>query len=301
MIKSVKITNYLGDSLILNLRSPELSGFLVKYIDGLGPVKANINTTEVSTNDGSIFNSARTVSRNIVIGLDFSHALDVESQRQLSYKFFPIKKNLELVLETSNRILVTKGYVESNEPNIFSDKEGTVLSILCPDPYLYSLEKNITVFSGSGALFTFPFCNNSISTPLLKFADIQNLTENVIAYNGDSEIGIEIVIHAIGQAGTVTIYNTGTRETMVIDNDKITALTGAGISSGDEITINTVKGDKRISLLRDGISTNILNCLTRGSAWFKLVKGDNIFAYSAYSGSSNLQFRIENRIAYEGA
>lgn len=66
MIHSFAITNYLGDRIKLDLREPEVSGFLIKSVTGLGPVKATVNTTEVVTNDGSMFNSARLSQRNIV-------------------------------------------------------------------------------------------------------------------------------------------------------------------------------------------------------------------------------------------
>ena len=67
MIYSIVVTNYLGDRIKLELGKPDVSGFLIKSITGLGPAKANVNTTEVSTNDGSLFNSARLSQRNIVL------------------------------------------------------------------------------------------------------------------------------------------------------------------------------------------------------------------------------------------
>ena len=63
-------------------------------------------------------------------------------------------------------------------------------------------------------------------------------------YSGDAEIGVTITIHAIGEARNITIYNTGTREVMRIDTDKMKAFTGSGIVAGDEITICTVKREK---------------------------------------------------------
>lgn len=87
---------------------------------------------------------------------------------------------------------------------------------------------------------------------------------------------------------------------MRIDTDKLEAYTGSGIVAGDDIVICTVKGNKSITLIRGGKSTNILNCLEKNADWFQLAKGDNIFAYTAQSGGSNLQFKIENRIVYEG-
>ena len=50
MIKSVTVTNYLGESIKLELGFPEKSGFLIQSIDGLGPPKADIHKTEVATN-----------------------------------------------------------------------------------------------------------------------------------------------------------------------------------------------------------------------------------------------------------
>ena len=67
MIRSVTVINHLGEPLKMELGRPELSGFLIKEITGLGPPKANINSTENSTDDGSVFNSARLDARNIVL------------------------------------------------------------------------------------------------------------------------------------------------------------------------------------------------------------------------------------------
>jgi hypothetical protein len=53
-------------------------------------------------------------------------------------------------------------------------------------------------------------------------------------------------------------------------------------------------------LIREGVSYNILNCLDKNTDWFTLAKGDNIFAFTADSGVTNLQFRIENKVIYEG-
>lgn len=306
MIHSFAITNYLGDRIKLDLREPEVSGFLIKSVTGLGPVKATVNTTEVVTNDGSMFNSARLSQRNIVfqiVFVDTVYGETIEDVRQKSYKYFPAKKNVEIIIETDNRYVRTNGYVESNEPNIFSSQEGTSISIICPDPFFYSAGEdgnNVTDFYSIDPLFEFPFSNESLTEPLLVFGEIQIKTEGVITYYGDAEIGVTIYIHAIGPANNINIYNTETREVMKIDTGKLQKLTGKGIVASDDIVINTSKGDKSITLIREGVSYNILNCLDKNTDWFTLVKGDNIFAFTADSGVTNLQFRIENKVIYEG-
>ena len=304
MIKSVTVTNYLGEWIKINLADDDPEhGLLIKSIEGLGPAKADVNTTNLATNDGSLYNSARLEERNIVMQLYFTEAPRIEDARHTTYKYFPIKKFLDFFVETDNRIVRTKGYVESNEPNIFSEQESSQISIVCPDPYFYSAGENgnnVTIFYGVEPLFEFEFDNNSLDEDLIEFGSIENQTERSVYYDGDAEIGVTITIHAIGEARNITIYNTGTREVMRIDTDKLEALTGSGIISGDDIIITTVRGEKSIRLLRTGRYTNILNCLDKGSDWFQLSKGDNIFAYVAEYGSENLQFKIENRIIYEG-
>lgn len=303
MIKTITVTNYLGDSIVLDLARPELSGFAVTSVTGLGSGKANINTTEVATNDGSVFNSSRLPSRNIVISLRYLCMPTIEDVRQRSYKYFPIKRKVTLVIETDNRLAQIEGYVESNEPNIFSKDEGSDVSIICPNPFFYSTgAKGIhtTVFSGVEPSFEFPFSNESLSFPMLEMGSIENFTDKVVEYDGDSEIGVVITIYALGPATNITIYNTGTRESMTIDTDKIESIVGSGLIAGDEIVVSTVKGSKSISFLRDGVRTNILNCLDKNTDWFTLAKGENVFAYSAETGANNLQFKIENQIIYEG-
>ena len=90
---------------------------------------------------------------------------------------------------------------------------------------------------------------------------------------------------------------------MIIDTTKIATLTGlseGGMIAGDDIIISTIKRNKFVRFVREGVVYNILGCLTRDSDWLSLTKGDNIVAYAAESGDSNLQFTVEHQTAYEG-
>ena len=303
MIKKITVTNYLGDSLALDLADPYASGFAVKSVTGLGPVKATINTTEVATTDGTVYNSARLSSRNIVISLSYLWKPTIEHIRQLSYKYFPIKKKVTLLIETDNRIAKIDGYVESNDPTIFSKDEGSDISIICPNPFFYAVgesAENITTFSSTESLFEFPFCNDSLISDTLEMGSILNFTDKIVTYDGDYEVGVTIHIYSLGPATNISIYNTGTREMMKINTDKLESIIGSGLIAGDEIEIGTCQGNKYIKFLRDGESTNILNCLDKDTDWFKLAKGDNVFAFSADTGANNLQFKIRNQVIYEG-
>lgn len=302
MIKSFTITNYLGESIKLSMREPEKSGFLIKEVTGIEPPKANINTSELSTNDGSRYNSARLSERNIVFDLVFVDTPgreSIEDIRLKSYRFFPIKSKVEIFIETDRRSAKVTGYVESNEPTIFSKEEGTQISILCPDPYLYSTEQT-TIIYGMEPAFEFPFNNDSLVDPLLVMGDVHVVGTASILYTGDSEVGITIKIRAVDVAQNITITDTKTGDRIYLDGEKIKAITGSDIVEGDEIIINTTRDNKSITLIRGGVSYNILNCVGRNVTWFRLRKGENVFEFAADDGISNLQIDITNQIVYEG-
>lgn len=305
MINSVKIKNYLGEELLMELRFPERSGFLVYNMTGIGPEKADINSIDIVTGDGGVYNSARLPDRNIVMSLRFFSwkGKSVEEIRYESYKYFPIKQPVTITITTDTRVGEIVGYVEANEPVIFSKETHTQLSIKCPYPYFYDGGPNgttTTVFYGVEPLFEFPFSNESLSEPLIIMGNILFSNEEIVSYSGDSEVGVIMTIDAIGDVHHLTIYNVITREQMTINTDRLEKLTGQGIVAGDRITISTIRGEKSITLLRKGIYTNILNVLDRGASWFQLSKGDNVFAFEAQEGTTNLIFKIVNRTVFEG-
>lgn len=300
MIKSITVTNYLNESLKLELQRPDKTGIRVLSVDGIGGAEADIHMTELASSDGGQYNSARLTSRNLVMSLGYMFAPTIEDVRHKVYKYFPIKKRVKLTFETKNRTSEIYGYVESNNPNIFSKEQGSQISIICPDPYFYSKSINLTVFAGAESIFEFPFSNEDTIESLIEVSALRIDQIQSIIYPGDAEIGLTIHIHAVGTVKDISIYNTQTRESMHLIGSRIEELTGEDIKYGDDITISTVKGSKSITLLRDGEYINILNCLDRHSDWFQLTKGDNLILYTAEYGASNLHFTVENRILYEG-
>lgn len=303
MVNALTVINSLGEQLRIELRNPRETGFAVKSITGLGPPKANINTTEVITNDGSLYNSSRVNQRNIVISFLYLPVPTIEEVRQSSYKYFPINKEVTLIVETDKRIAMTKGYVEANEPDIFSKQEGATISIICPDPYFYLYGTDgvkVSVFRGVVSMFEFPFSNESLNENLIQLGAIQESTAQNIYYEGDSDVGMDIIMEAEGEVGDITIYKLTTREQMRLSSEKLAALTGSGLVKGDKVIIKTSRGEKGVTLYRQGDEINILNALDKGANWIRLTKGDNLIAYTTSRGGEYLNFWIENKVIYEG-
>lgn len=302
MIKSVTVTNSLGESakIVLTQADPD-HGFLIEKIDGLGPPKADINTTVLATIDGTTFNTAHLNERNIVLGLLFTYASIIEDARLRTYQYFPIKREVELRIDTDHRAGKIKGLVESNEPDIFSKQENTQISIICPDPYFYSAigsGESSTVMNNG--MFEFAFENESITEPMLEMSVIGQTLEQIVPYVGDGETGMEIHIYIKDEITNLILYNTRTREQFGIDTTRITAITGSALSAGDEIVISTVRGNKYLHLIRNGEEINIINAKMRGSTWLQLEKGPNPFLYSVESGEGNVILEFRAKIRYEG-
>ena len=303
MIRSVNVTNYLGETLSIDPFDPESSGFLITNLKGITPVKADINFTDITTQDGGLYNSSRIGTRNITMALMFMPKPTIEDTRLLSYRYFPVKKQVSLEFITDSRRAEIVGYVESNDINIYTKSEYSAISILCPDPYFYSTDKESVIdvlFSGILPGFRFTIPSNSDAAPNLIFGKMKSVNEKIIKYTGDSEIGMEVIIRAVGPVGDIIVYNRITQESMTIKADKLQTLTGSSMSSGDVITILTYRGNKKIELLRNGVVYNILNCLDKNASWLQLRKGNNTIAFNATSGVLNLQLEVKSKTIYEG-
>lgn len=164
MLRAITATNYVGDSLTIELGDPAKSGFLITSITGLSSPKSTINTTDVPTNDGSIYNSSRLTNRNIVITLRLLDSPSIEENIQTLYKIFPSKRRLKIRFLTDFRDVYAIGYVESNQIDHFSKTVTSSISIICPDPYFYDEDTQYVVFGNSNNEMTFPISTEIYTT-----------------------------------------------------------------------------------------------------------------------------------------
>ena len=116
----------------------------IRNIDGLGPVKASINTAPFGAIDGEAYRGSSMGKRNIVISFGLNPNWSDEtvgSLRQSLYDFFMPKMSTRLRLYSDELPTCDiSGYVESCEPNIFSKDPDVQVSIICPDPDFVDIE-----------------------------------------------------------------------------------------------------------------------------------------------------------------
>lgn len=309
MIKSVTAVNFKGESIKMDLFHPESSGFIIIKIDGIGPGKATVTKNDSKVYDGGTITSARLPSRNIKMEIQFLWVNSIEDVRHKSYKYFPLKKPIKLIFETDTRTVEIEGVVESNEPDIFSSEESTNISIICPDPYFYASGENArskTEFSGINAMFEIPsnvgYSNESLTEALTEISTLYIQSERGIMNYGEVDIGVVISIKPLAIVkGILTISNVTLGQNMSFDLNKIKTITEQDFHLGDELVINTLRGKKSVTLVREGKNYNALSCIDTRTDWIYLTSGENTFTYYLDGeGIEDLQFSVTNSILYEG-
>lgn len=260
--------------------------YVITDIDGLYPPEGVINTTQVANMDGSVFNSSRINDRVITITMAINGP--AEANRLLLYRYFKTKYPVRLYYENGARDVYIDGYVSKFSIEYFEKKQTAQIEISCPMTLFRAVKESVTEFANIENMFVFPFAIEAAGIP---FSEIALGEQKTIINGGDVETGVVIHLNALGTVLNPKIYNadTGGRMTLSIE-----------MRAGDEITINTRKKEKSITLLRDGVQTNIVGKLDAGSTWFNLIPGDNIFTYEADEFPEHLQciFIINNQ--FEG-
>ena len=66
------------------------------------------------------------------------------------------------------------------------------------------------------------------------------------------------------------------------------------------VTINTNKGQKSVTLRREGSTENIINSIQRGSSWFQIGSGETTFTYEAGTAVENLVCTFRYTDKFEG-
>ena len=279
---TIKIENSSGD--VLTLTHNENYDFL--GVTGLNPPAATLNFSEIVGVDGSIFNSSKVKSRNLVFTIRPRDP--VEQNRLALYKYFRIKQWCKIYYTNGSLNVQTEGYVETVETDLFSNAETMQISVICPKPYFESLFEIYSDVSRLLSLFEFPF---AIEKEGIEFSRIEVDSFTHIENVGDIDTGIIIEITARGTVKNPVIYNTNTGGKFGVN---IT------LNEYDQLIINTNPGEKSVSVVRSGIQSNAINGLQSGIEWFLLDPGENTFSYDAAVGSEVMSVAFRHRTRFGG-
>lgn len=257
-------------------------------VDGLTPPEANIITNTIAMNDGTRFNGATVGERNLVLHIKITE--DVERTRINLYRFFRIKQYCKIYYRNGSRNVYCEGYVEAIDGDLFTILQSIEISIICPSPWFRELSQIYFDMSQVLAQFEFAF---TIPAAGIEFSVLEKNLLVPITNSGDVDTGLVLICYATGEVVNPRIYNADTHDMLALNFTMI---------SGDEIHISTMQGDKYVRHIREGITTNIINALTRDPrpVWFTIPTGITNFTYDCDSGSEFFSVRFIGQNLFEG-
>lgn len=291
MIQAVWAKNQSGQTLELELRtSGTSSGIYVFNLEGIGSPVATINSSGGPALSGVRVNSRKIDGRHLTFSVAINSTGDEEeTARALLYQLFPVGEKIFFGIRTDRRDVYTEAYVEQNPFAHFSKIENSVISLLCPSPFLQEVaETSHTVGLYTGVPeFSFPFSNESLLLPLLKFGTVTNFPTIRIDNDG-VKTGVEIDILFLQPTligDRIGILNTNGDQHMHIYLPRVLDYLDppdhGAIQAGDRIHINTKVGEKEIKYIRSGESwkflspANLLSGLSVDSTWITINPGRN--------------------------
>lgn len=254
MIENVRVINdYLIDTTIPV--TGRHNGVQITDIKGLGPITAQINTSQRGSGFGENYNSSTLGSRNIVFSIGLKRrngGSSVEELRRQVYLYFPPGEEVQMRFKSGEQLYQIYGYVESVEPEIFTSHPSLQVSVISTDPF-FRLFPN----------------NNVILIP-------SNTDGGDVNYQGRINAGVDISIRVLPGAipdlnGRISIVQTTqgkSKRGLNIEDFDITRLTQGKIAIDDQINISTVAGRKKATLKRGNTTYNIMPALKNDRGYF---------------------------------
>lgn len=281
LLKSLDATNSRGS--VLSLPLGDISGgFIMKKIEGLDPVKANLVSSSFANLDGEQYQSSRRVPRDIKItlGLNPDYGTQaVKSLRDQLYSYFMPKTKTTLSFHMFDKFAVSVfldhldidivGRIETFESDLFVEEPEVVISVRCFNPDFY--DPISVIFDGM---------------------TVADLTETVLSYIGTVETGVIFTLSPDRAVDMFTIYHRPP------DNTLRTADITYPFLAGDVVKITSIVGSKGVKLTRAGTETSILYAQSPQSNWLELQPGDNNLRI--YAEGAPVPFNIEYTNKYGG-
>lgn len=230
----------------------------IRNLDGIGPVKADINTSPYGTQDGEFYTGSNVAKRNIVLILGLNpdwveHT--VASLRQVVYGYFMSKQPVKLrFFRDDGPTVEIDGYTESNEPNIFSKDPEMLISVICPLPDFIAVAPSVVAGTAK-------------ETP----------DESEFTLVGNVDTSGRVVLTTIeddpapNYDGTVTLEH----KTLAAGSN-LFKVTGS-VAEGLDLIIDSARGAKVAENVVGSEHVNLLNSMTVGSKWLALRPGTNKF------------------------
>lgn len=285
MINKIIYENERGISIELNRDRPL---FLFKP-EGFGGLESDIVSSKNAYQDG--INIFKTILKDRILTLNCYLEVDNEQQRHILkrklYNAFNPK------LKGHMKIYIDSGYLRGasnlrviQAPLFEDDYEGLnelvsfQIQLAMPLPYFEDINENRVDFGNDIGNFFFDL---EIEEEGKELSIKNNSIVTNIFNEGDAQTPIKVVFKARTVIENPSIYNVYTKEFIKLNYT---------MQEGEEITVTTHHGNKRVESYLNGITKNIFNVLDINSTFIWLDIGDNVIRYDSDTMIEQLEVYI---------
>ncbi len=288
IIISFVYTNSLGNSLSITEQGSPIRAV---NIDGLSPA-SSVSVSPNYDSDGGVIVSDRAETRSITMLLAFCDAYD--KCKKLLFDTFITKDTGTLsYTDASGESFHISCCVEKISLPVAERAVTAQISLVCPDPYWTvgassNTNGNRVSILGINGLWQFPW---KISKTGFEFASISNDRIAKVTNSGVTNSGCIFEIYARSKVINPRLENNKTFDFIELDFT---------MQSNDKIIINTVKGKKSVTLIRNNTQSNIINSKVWGSKFLQLSPGLNEIVCNAADGIESLSVTVNFAEKYGG-
>lgn len=255
-------------------------------VTGLRDVKAKVQTSSTLGQDGATFESSYIESRDITIkghirtlnaqkqreamrALD--HVLNPKNAGTLIYQYGDFTRSITCHAETAPQYKAGKSWPEYT------------IDLVCPSPFWVEEAQTYQEISTWEGYFEFP---EPGGLELAAGWEIGGRLANIIVTvpnAGDVDCGLTIQFTALGSVTNPRLLNVVTGEFMQLTTS---------MQGGDIIEVTTHYGNRRATLIRNGVRSNVFRTVSSGSTFMQLAVGDNLFKVEAGTGYADLDVSV---------
>lgn len=155
----------------------------------------------------------------------------------------------------------------------------------CPDPLFSEQVESKVAAASTQAMFHFPLIISETPNPPggIIFGLRQPSLIFTVTNTGAVDVGMKIVFRANGTLTNPSLIEVNTQKFFKVNKTMV---------AGEEITIDTIIGEKKIEGYLNGITSNYFKYRDLDSEWLQLKVGDNLFRYDADQNVGNLEVYI---------
>ena len=270
---------------IVNINDGEK--YVVLSVSGLNPPSASIFTNKSPNRKGVKYNGSTLNERNIVLQIKILG--DIEANRNELYTWTDTEQYVKVHYKNGLKNVYCEGHITDHDNDFFTSNEIVSLAIICENPYWHDLQEISTEITDILSQFTFPFAIDSAGIP---FSTIMSSNATNV-FNAGAETGARFIIKCNGTIKDFSIYDA--------QNSIRRFPIYTTFYDGWLVEINTESSPKTVkAYLPDGTVKNLMRYVGASPTWFSVKKGNNMFGFSATSGSENAEVSVSFTNNYLG-